>query len=161
MQTRSQSVEEKKIMKKLVIIGDGGVGKTTYLNKIFTGMFTKRYFATLGVELYPFNDYIIWDTAGQTKFSGLGEDYYIGADYGIIMCSESKITQKSIKDWYNILKRTSPNIKIIMLCNKSELDYQLTSTLTSFLDENNVEIFYISTKNDSVEDLLKPFEMFA
>ena len=34
---------------KLVLVGDGGVGKTTFVKRHLTGEFEKKYIATLGV----------------------------------------------------------------------------------------------------------------
>ena len=60
-------------------------GKTTFVKRHLTGEFEKKYVATLGVEVHPlvfhtnrgairFN---VWDTAGQEKFGGLRDGYYI------------------------------------------------------------------------------------
>jgi GTP-binding nuclear protein Ran len=68
---------------KLVFVGDGGVGKTTFVKRHLTGEFERRYIATVGVEVHPmvfftnrgqirFN---VWDTAGQEKLSGLRDGY--------------------------------------------------------------------------------------
>ena len=87
-----------------VLVGDGGTGKTTFVKRHLTGEFEKKYvgknfacalchsqidifllIATLGVEVHPlvfhtnrgpirFN---VWDTAGQEKFGGLRDGYYI------------------------------------------------------------------------------------
>lgn len=70
---------------KCVLVGDGGTGKTTFVKRHLTGEFEKKYVATLGVEVHPlvfhttrgvirFN---VWDTAGQEKFGGLRDGYYI------------------------------------------------------------------------------------
>jgi hypothetical protein len=75
-----------------VLVGDGGVGKTTFVKRHLTGEFEKKYVATLGVEVHPlvfhtnrgpirFN---VWDTAGQEKFGGLRDGYYIQGTYGFI-----------------------------------------------------------------------------
>jgi GTP-binding nuclear protein Ran len=68
---------------KLVLVGDGGVGKTTFVKRHETGEFEKKYIATLGVEVHPMNffttrgmvRFMVWDTAGQEKLSGLRDGY--------------------------------------------------------------------------------------
>ena len=57
---------------KLVLVGDGGVGKTTFVKRHLTGEFEKKYIATLGVEVHPMEfstnhgkiKFNVWDTAG-------------------------------------------------------------------------------------------------
>ena len=71
---------------KLVLIGDGGVGKTTFVKRHLTGEYEKCYIATIGVEVHPLKFFTsrgaivfsVWDTAGQEKLSGLRDGYYIG-----------------------------------------------------------------------------------
>ena len=60
---------------KLVLVGDGGVGKTTFVKRHLTGEFEKKYVATLGVEVHPLEFHTnrgqlvfnVWDTAGQVR----------------------------------------------------------------------------------------------
>ena len=64
---------------KVVLIGDGAVGKTTFVHRHTTGEFKKIYIATQGVEVNSITFYTnhgpiklaIWDTAGQEKLGGL------------------------------------------------------------------------------------------
>ena len=42
---------------KLVVVGDGGVGKTTFVKRHKTGEFEKKYLATVGVEIHPMTFY--------------------------------------------------------------------------------------------------------
>lgn len=68
---------------KLVLVGDGGVGKTTLVRRHLTGEFEKKYIPTLGVEVNPLAfqtnfgrlKFNVWDTAGQEKFGGLRDGY--------------------------------------------------------------------------------------
>ena len=72
---------------KLVMVGDGGVGKTTFVKRHLTGEFEKKYIATLGVEVHPMEfftsrgkiKFMVWDTAGQEKFKNLSNTFYKGA----------------------------------------------------------------------------------
>ena len=81
---------EPQVQFKLVLVGDGGTGKTTFMKRHLIGEFEK-YVATLGVEGHPlvfhtnrgpikFN---VWDPAGQEKFCGLRDGYYIQAQCDI------------------------------------------------------------------------------
>jgi GTP-binding nuclear protein Ran len=77
---------------KVVIVGSGGTGKTTFVKRHRTGEFEKKYVATQGVDVNPLPFYTsmgqvvfnVWDTAGQERYSGLQDGYYIGAQAGIV-----------------------------------------------------------------------------
>ena len=67
------------------------------------------YIATLGVEVHPLRFYTnlgeiifnVWDTAGQEKFGGLRDGYYIQGECAIIMFDvTSRITYRSVPNWY-------------------------------------------------------------
>lgn len=68
---------------KVVLVGDGGVGKTTFVKRHISGEFEKRYIATMGVEVHPLKFFTnfgpivmnVWDTAGQEKLGGLRDGY--------------------------------------------------------------------------------------
>jgi GTP-binding nuclear protein Ran len=68
---------------KVLVVGDGGVGKTTFVKRHLTGEFEKKYLATVGAEVHPMKfwtnhgkiELLIWDTAGQEKLGGLRDGY--------------------------------------------------------------------------------------
>ena len=112
---------------KLILIGDGGVGKTTFVKRHETGEFEKKYIATQGVEVTSNIFYTsrgpiklnIWDTAGQEKFGSMREGYYIGADCAMLMFDvTSRMTYTHIKKWYKDLERIAGNIPVVLIGNK-------------------------------------------
>ncbi|KAG4088876.1 hypothetical protein H8356DRAFT_1280615 [Neocallimastix lanati (nom. inval.)] len=79
---------------KVVIIGDGGVGKTSIRVQYIHRRFTSNYKATIGADFITKDVQLedgkkvsmqIWDTAGQERFQSLGIAYYRGADACIIV----------------------------------------------------------------------------
>ena len=115
---------------KLIMVGDGGTGKTTFVKRHLTGEFEKKYIATQGVEVNSIVFYTnhgpikfhIWDTAGQEKLGGLREGYYIGGDCAIIMFDvTSRITYKNVPKWYKDLTRICENIPIVLVGNKVDV----------------------------------------
>jgi GTP-binding nuclear protein Ran len=99
---------------KLVIVGDGGTGKTTFVKRHLTGEFEKKYEPTIGVEVHPLDfttncgkiRFYCWDTAGQEKFGGLRDGYYIHGQCAIIMFDvTSRLTYKNVPTWHRDLCR--------------------------------------------------------
>jgi len=74
---------------KCLLVGDGSTGKTTFVKRHLTGEFEKKYVATVGCEVHPLEFttshgslvFNTWDTAGQEKFGGLRDGYFIGAHW--------------------------------------------------------------------------------
>ena len=56
--------------KRIIIVGDAGVGKTQYINKIIGKVFEERYIPTLGeIKEYKYNNNIYYDYPGQEIYS--------------------------------------------------------------------------------------------
>ena len=143
---------------KCVLVGDGGVGKTTFVKRHITGEFEKKYIATLGVEVHPipFNTnrgtirFNVWDTAGQEKFGGLRDGYYIGGQCAIIMFDvSSRITYKNVPNWHKDLVRVCDNIPIVLCGNKVDIkDRKVKPKEITFHRKKNLQYFDISAKSN-------------
>ncbi|UKZ79494.1 hypothetical protein TrVFT333_007249 [Trichoderma virens FT-333] len=146
---------------KLVLVGDGGTGKTTFVKRHLTGEFEKKYMATLGVENYGQIQFDVWDTAGQEKFGGLRDGYYINGQCGIIMFDvTSRITYKNVPNWHRDLVRVCENIPIVLCGNKVDVKERKVKAKTiTFHRKKNLQYYDISAKSNY--NFEKPFLWLA
>lgn len=78
----------KKVLLKVIILGDSSVGKTSLMNQYVNRKFSNQYKATIGADFLTKEVTVddrtvtmqIWDTAGQERFQSLGVAFYRGAD---------------------------------------------------------------------------------
>ncbi|KAG2124605.1 P-loop containing nucleoside triphosphate hydrolase protein [Suillus clintonianus] len=146
---------------KLVLVGDGGTGKTTFVKRHLTGEFEKKYIATLGVEVHPLSFstnlgeicFNVWDTAGQEKYGGLRDGYYIHGQCAIIMSMsppESPTTMCQI----------GTTIPIVLCGNKVDVkERKVKPGDVTFNRKKNLPYFEISAKSNY--NFEKPFLWLA
>eukprot|EP00160_Parvularia_atlantis_P009642 Unigene1917_Nuclearia_a/m.5962 Unigene1917_Nuclearia_a/g.5962 ORF Unigene1917_Nuclearia_a/g.5962 Unigene1917_Nuclearia_a/m.5962 type:complete len:216 (-) Unigene1917_Nuclearia_a:34-681(-) len=154
---------------KLVLVGDGGTGKTTFVKRHMTGEFEKKYIATLGVDVHPLTfhtnrgpiQFNTWDTAGQEKFGGLRDGYYINGQCAIIMFDvTSRVTYQSVPNWHKDLVRVCDNIPIVLCGNKVDVKERKVKAKTiTFHRKKNLQYYDISAKSNY--NFEKPFLWLA
>lgn len=154
---------------KLLLVGDGGVGKTTFVKRHKTGEFEKKYIATVGVEVHPMVFYTnrgpitfnVWDTAGQEKFGGLRDGYYIQGQCAILMFDvTSRTTYKNIPTWHRDIIRVCENIPIVLVGNKVDVnDRKVKPKHITFHRKKNLQYYDISAKSNY--NFEKPFLWLA
>jgi len=124
-------------MFKVCLFGDGGVGKTTLINRYLTGVFKSDSEITIGVDFHIKRLEIqekrvtlqIWDFAGEDRFRFLLPSYVLGASGGIFMYDITRYSSlKNFQDWLDILKHgyRGPlnQIPLIMVGSKLDLEYK-------------------------------------
>ena len=119
---------------KLVIAGDGGVGKTSLTNKFITGIFKTDTRITIGVEFFIKDIAVdglgtvrlqIWDFGGEERFRFLLPTYVKGANGILFMFSTTNmLTLSHFDDWLPILRNYDPNIPIMLVGSKIDLKTQ-------------------------------------
>ncbi|KAJ2126666.1 GTP-binding nuclear protein gsp1/Ran [Coemansia sp. RSA 1287] len=125
--------------------------------------------ATIGVEVHPllftttkgkilFNT---WDTAGQEKFGGLRDGYYIQGQCAIIMFDvTSRITYKNVPNWHRDLVRVCDNVPIVLCGNKVDIKERKVKAKTiTFHRKKNLQYYDISAKSNY--NFEKPFLWLA
>nr|GLL45255.1 GTP-binding nuclear protein Ran/TC4 [Ipomoea trifida] len=154
---------------KLVIVGDGGTGKTTFVKRHLTGEFEKKYEPTIGVEVHPLDfhtncgkiRFYCWDTAGQEKFGGLRDGYYIHGQCAVIMFDvTARLTYKNVPTWHRDLCRVCENIPIVLCGNKVDVkNRQVKAKQVTFHRKKNLQYYEISAKSNY--NFEKPFLYLA
>lgn len=85
---RTRSAASERQMLKVILLGDGGVGKSSLMNVYVSGKFSADSFHTIGVEFLIKEIDVdakkvalqIWDTAGQERYRSLRTPFYRGSD---------------------------------------------------------------------------------
>ncbi|MFX1394454.1 MAG: Rab family GTPase [Promethearchaeota archaeon] len=117
---------------KLMIIGNGGVGKTTLVNRYLTGVFTQGAL-TIGVDFHIKAVEIegekvtlqIWDFAGEDRFRFLLPSYAMGANGAIFMYDITRYTSlDSVEEWLDVFRKSfkeDEEVPMIMVGSKLDL----------------------------------------
>ena len=132
-------MSESDIMFKVCLFGDGGVGKTTLVNRYLTGVFKSNSTITIGVDFHVKKLVVddkkvslqIWDFAGEDRFRFLLPSYVVGASGGIFMYDITRYSSlKNFHDWITIFKKgyigSHQQIPVIMVGGKLDLQYKRT-----------------------------------
>jgi len=130
------AANRKKVLLKVIILGDSGVGKTSLMNQYVNKKFTNQYKATIGADFLTKEVMVddklvtmqIWDTAGQERFQSLGVAFYRGADCCVLVFDLTNAkTFESMDTWRDeFLVQASPrdpdNFPFVVIGNKADLD---------------------------------------
>ena len=154
---------------KVLLVGDGGVGKTAFVMRHLTGEFLKKWEPTVGVNVHPMTfettrgklAFMVWDTAGQEKFGGLRDGYYVGAHAAIIMFDvTSRITYQNVPNWHRDIVRVAGNIPIVLCGNKVDCkERKVKAKAIVFHRKKHLQYYEISAKANL--NFEKPFAWIA
>jgi len=133
--------DSEKFKFKVIVIGDGRVGKTSLIKKFTKGKFQEDYIKTIGAQFSKFEAEIsgdtikllFWDIAGQDEFFFLHPTFYRESRAAIIVYSleENNLGKRSfehITDWHGDITKYCGDIPIVVFANKVDL-----------IEENNLD----------------------
>jgi small GTP-binding protein len=143
------------ILFKICIFGDGGVGKTTLVNRYLTGVFSEGPKMTIGVDFHLIKIEVegkritlqIWDFAGEDHFRFLLPSYVRGAAGGIFMYDITRETSlRNLPDWLGVfnegVKVNEQKIPLIMVGGKLDLEYKRVIPKDIAMDLAEANSFY-------------------
>lgn len=117
---------------KVIVVGNGGVGKTSLIRRFCKGKFTDTYKKTIGVDFLEKEQFIpalnetvtlmLWDTAGQEEFDAVTRTYYRGAGAAVLAFSTTdRQSFEDIGKWKKKVEAECPDISMVLIQNKIDL----------------------------------------
>ncbi|NEO82953.1 MAG: GTP-binding protein [Spirulina sp. SIO3F2] len=122
--------------KKVCLVGDFSVGKTSLIRRFVDNQFSDEYLSTVGVKLSrklvnlsqtadasPKDvELLIWDIEGQTQFKAIAPSYLQGAKGAIIVGDVKRPdTLDHLEDHIALFLKINPKGKVIVALNKADL----------------------------------------
>lgn len=125
----------RQFIRKVCLIGDGAVGKTSLVRRYVLDVFGDDYISTFGAKVskkvITLGDVeltiMIWDILGQKSGASLHSAYFSGANGAFFVCdSTRRDTLESLNSWYTEFSSVAGNVPIIPLANKCDMTSQVT-----------------------------------
>ncbi|NVM02079.1 MAG: GTP-binding protein [Candidatus Helarchaeota archaeon] len=126
-----------KIIYKILLLGDPGVGKTALITRYVDNRFITDYKATLGFDIFIQKiksskvefSLAIWDLAGQEQYTSLKQSYYEGAQGVILVYDVTNLeSYKNIIQWLTDLGKVVKAVPITLVGNKIDLTDEIKIT---------------------------------
>lgn len=162
------------IRKKICMLGEAAVGKTSLISRFVYNEFDDKYITTLGTKVskktVPINTIdefgqsktvnvtiAIWDVIGQQQYHSLVLKYFKNSDGGLVVADCSRFeTVELMRKWIGSFYNTVGKVPMLLLVNKSDL-VDVKKFDKQILDELSIEYgskyFFTSAKDgNNVED---------
>ncbi|MFX0091909.1 MAG: Rab family GTPase [Candidatus Hodarchaeota archaeon] len=165
-------MSEEKLKFKIVLGGDGAVGKTSLRKKYMGEGFEKEYLQTLGADFALHETKIedsdikfqIWDLAGQPLFSKVVKGYYEGCNGAIMVYDVTRPeSMDNLKNWIDDLIKHGGKMSVVIIGNKIDLDRVVATEAglnfaTQVASDHGIKTKYIETSALTGENVQKAFE---
>ncbi|MFX1364762.1 MAG: Rab family GTPase [Promethearchaeota archaeon] len=146
---------------KIILIGDGRVGKTTLIQKFTQGAFQEDYIRTIGAQFSVYDKEIdgnkvkllFWDIAAQDDFSFARPSFFKNSKAAIIVYSLEEndfgvASFNHISNWKEDILQFCGNIPVVLFANKVDLIDEKTldhSNIQELVNKLNMVGYYITS----------------
>jgi small GTP-binding protein len=118
------------IQKKICLLGDFGVGKTSLVHRFVEGRFDDKYLSTVGVKIsrkklkrsYGEMNLLVWDLAGNNGLDSSSSTYMQGAAGALVICDLTRrYTLTACENYARQIQTINPGIHLVFLGNKVDM----------------------------------------
>jgi small GTP-binding protein len=157
---------------KSIVIGDGGVGKTSLSLRFSKGIFTEDYKMTIGVDFHVKTIIVetsegvmtcklqLWDTGGQERFGHIRPMYYQGALGAVVIYDITNYDSfEHLPQWIEEV-RTNINyeIPLLLVGSKSDLAGQRAVSIREINNfTRDFNLFYMETSSKTGDGVMDCF----
>ena len=129
---------------KVIVSGDGGVGKTSFLNRLINNSFDANSGLTKGVDFFSKDihvngseyNFIMWDFAGQIHFKKLLSDFVNGSLAAIVLFDLSRFTTlEGVEEWMKKLDEYGEIPTIILGSKRDVVDLYAMKIFDDYVSE--------------------------
>lgn len=163
----------KEVQKKVILLGDGAVGKTSLIRRFVVDKFDDEYIVTIGSKItakdlqLKVDDVIIylklqiWDILGQKGYTKLHQSSFRGTD-GVFFIADitRKETLQNLESyWIPEVQNIAGTVPFVIMANKSDLIRKAEfneNELKLFASKHKVPFYLTSAKNG--ENVKRAFE---
>ena len=123
---------------KIILLGESGVGKTSFFKRFIFNEYGEQFVSSIGVDYafkninYKKKDYLIqlFDIAGQLRFRNVVKSYFHITDkYFVIFDLTDEDSLKDIHNWIDSIKEYSEKYKFIILGNKDDIENKISDEI--------------------------------
>ncbi len=161
-----------KISKKVCLLGDFAVGKTSLVRRFVYDRFDDKYISTIGVKVsrktvaVPRNEEIVeltmmlWDLAGSEEFDQVRASYLRGAAGAVLVCDLTRPeTLDHLYDYANDFGQVNSGVQLAVAANKRDLTDAIEiapASVKTVANDLTAPAYLTSAKTgDDVDDLFR------
>ena len=149
--------------RKVCMVGDFGVGKTSSVERFVKNEFSDKYLTTIGVKVdtkiikvgSSEVKLVIWDIAGRNRFGNIEFTYLRGsASYLLVVDGTRRTTLSTALELRDSIEERYGQIPYVMLINKSDLqdEWEVTDADIADLKNQDITVYITSAKSgDNIE----------
>jgi len=124
------------VTKKICLLGDPSVGKTSLIRRFVLDEFDDSYISTIGTKVTKKELHVvqpdmnvnvhltlmIWDVAGQHEYQVFHRMYLKGVEGALLVCDLTrKPTVSGMMKYVEVVKSIAGNVPVVFLFNKCDL----------------------------------------